>query len=445
MSQYTPEQIRAIEAVASGKHIFLTGPGGTGKSYVLQGILKRLQERSKRFALTAMTGCAALLLSVGSYKASTLHSWASVGLAKESTSKLISQIRKSQKSIRKWLLTDVLIVDEISMMTPEFFEKLDTIGKALRNSPKPFGGIQLIFVGDFYQLPPVQKEEEDNKSEHRFVFEHPLWSSTGFEIIELRQIMRQRDSAFHKVLEEARNGELSNESLAVLQTRQDLKWKTLEIKPTLLFPKRSVVDSINAQNLKQLEGDQYSYVAKTLFTPSGGLTLESPTITYAIAKMDRDASYKTELFLKKGAQVMFLVNKTIKDAEDGQPAIELINGSRGVVVDFMKDSSHTPIVKFKSVPHPIAVYPHLWECDDPVGLVRSQIPLKLAYALTIHASQGATLDSALIDIGSNTFEYGQAYVALSRVRSLDSLYVWDLEKSAFKAHPTVKRFYETLG
>lgn len=434
---YTPEQQEAIEAAKLGRNIFLTGPGGTGKSYVLKGILQTLKSRFKKYALTAMTGCAALLLCE---RASTLHRWAGIGLGKEPVGKLLTQIRKSPKTIRKWLTTDVLIVDEVSMMLPELFEKLDHIAKVLRDSTKPMGGIQLIFVGDFFQLPPVQKEEDQHheddepQDKQHFVFESPLWKKAAFHTVHLTQIMRQTDPTFHKILEQARYGTLSEESLQVLKARKTDEWKSQEIKPTLLFPLRAVVNSINTQNLRKLKGEPQTYKAETVYTDK-----HDPLVDYAVQRMDREAPYEVELTLKEGAQVMYLVNQTLEEEK-----VELVNGSRGVVVGFTQDDFKLPIVKFKGIDKPVAVSKHDWVSDEPVGLARRQIPLKLAYALTIHKAQGATLDSALIDIGERTFECGQAYVALSRVKNLESLYVWDVHPDAFMAHPKVKAFYEEL-
>jgi ATP-dependent DNA helicase PIF1 len=438
---FTEEQQAAIQACLEGKNIFLTGPGGTGKTYVLHGIMKELSKKSKRYAITAMTGCAALLLNT---KASTLHSWAGVGLAKEPANKLIEQIRKSTKVIKRWLLTDTLIVDEVSMMLPEFFEKLDAIAKKLRNSQKPMGGIQVIYVGDFFQLPPVQNESADEPIQQHFIFETELWKQYDFKIINLKTIMRQCDPVFHEILNEARFGTISEESIAILKQRQNLAWKKLEIKPTLLFPRRSVVNSINSQKLKGLEGPQYTYKAETVYT-SANTQASREMLHYAIQKMDRNASYETELILKKGAQVMSIVNKTIQDPVNTNNKYTIVNGSRGVVTGFLNDLHHTPLVKFVTTDISLPVEHHTWESDDidaPSGFMRKQIPLKLAYAVTIHKIQGSTLDSALIDIGPNTFEYGQAYVALSRVKSLESLYIWDIEKDSFMAHPKVKAFYE---
>lgn len=420
------EQEAFIDLAKKGHNIFLTGQGGTGKSFILSHFINEV--KTKTVALTAMTGCAALLLE----KATTLHSWASVGLAKDPVPKLVSSIRKSSRSMKRWLLTDILIIDEVSMMPPDLFEKLDMIGKKIRNSQKPFGGMQLIFVGDFYQLPPISGE---------FIFETSLWPTIGFKTVELKEIMRQKDPVFHKILAEARIGQLSPESAKTLELRKGLPWKKLEIKPTLLFPQRSVVADINSQNLAKLEGQSYKYKVTTIYSHSQDPS--NLSLKYAIEKMNRDASYEEELVLKLGAQVMLLIN-IIKKGDNSDLEHELVNGSRGLVTGFLDDSTNTPLVKFQNFSKPIPISVHAWSLDDYEGVSQQQIPLKLAYAITIHKAQGATLDSALIDVGSNTFECGQAYVALSRVKSLESLYLWDIRPDAFKANPKVKKFYESL-
>lgn len=428
------EQQTALDYAKQGKSFFLTGPGGSGKSYVLSRIREDLEQVKRRVALTAMTGCAALLLG---NKAKTLHSWAGVGLAKEPAVVLIQRVRKSAKALRRWLATDTLIVDEVSMLTPEFLEKLNKIAQAIRRNSNPMGGLQVIFVGDFFQLPPVNKESR-NGVPTMFVFESPEWAQVVPYKVELKKIERQRDPVFHKILEEARHGALSKESIKILRTRQNLEWKDLEIKPTLLFSRKAEVDFVNESNLKALQGLRHNYKAETLLLPiesTKGLDQNSDAVRFAIERLDRDAPYMPELILAKDAQVMLLANMDFD--------LELVNGSRGVVVGFTEDPSHLPIVKFRSGAA-IPIGPQTWESDDIEGLQRKQIPLRLAYALTIHKAQGATLDCALIDIGSSTFECGQAYVALSRVRSLESLYIWDLEKSAFKTHDKVKSFYQNV-
>jgi ATP-dependent DNA helicase PIF1 len=429
METLTTEQQKAYQAIVDGKSIFLTGPGGTGKSFLLKTLYETIPERTgKHIAITAMTGCAALL--IGRF-AKTLHSWAGIGLGRDPPNTLAATIRKSGKCLRRWLGTDILVIDEVSMLTPELLEKLDQVARTLRRSSAPMGGLQVVFVGDFYQLPPVNK---DSEKETKFVFESPLWKEIVNETVQLTTILRQDDPVFQQILHEARIGEMSKESLAILSKRQDRSWQQLQIKPTLLFTRRAEVDNINDRNLRALQGERRMFKAETVFAPieqTKGLTESSPIVKQAIERLDKDGSYMAELVLAIGAQVMLLTNL---DHEAG-----LVNGSRGVVVGFEPNGG--PLVQFKSGAA-ISISPTTWECEDLEGVSRKQIPLKLAYAITIHKAQGATLDCALIDIGTSTFEYGQAYVALSRVKNLQSLYIWDLEPMAFKTHPKVKAFYQ---
>ncbi len=426
------EQREAFDAVASGQSIFITGPGGTGKSYLIQAMYSLLPDRvGKHVNVTALTGCAALLL--GRY-AKTLHSWSGIGLGRGSPSQLAASIRRSGRTLRRWLATDVLVIDEVSMMTSELLDKLNEVAQIVRRDTRPMGGLQIVFVGDFYQLPPVVKSDETGKREIPFVFDSPVWKQIVSRMITLKQIIRQNDPEFQTILNEARVGELSEKSLDVLRTRQGLSWQNELIRPTLLFTRRAEVDVVNEKNLKALTSERKLFTAETVFAPLEtlrGLTKDHPDVKRALEKLDKDAPYMVELILAVGAQVMLLTNL--------DPFEGLVNGSRGVVVGF--DSMGTPLVQFRNgVPVPISAA--AWESEEIEGLFRKQIPLRLAYAITVHKAQGATLDSALIDIGTSTFEYGQAYVALSRVKSLDSLYIWDVEPSAFKAHPKVKEFYK---
>jgi len=422
------DQSRAVELARSGKSFFLTGAGGTGKSYVIRSIVEALRREGKDVALTAMTGCAALLLGKG---AKTLHSWAGIGLGKDSVQTLVIKLRKSFRAKKNWLAADALIIDEVSMMTPELLDKLEEIGKAIRRNPKSFGGLQIILVGDMYQLPPINR---DSESEHHFVFEGAAWKRCIQDSVVLRTVHRQSDPIFLKVLDEARAGRLSQESIDILKTRRNNDWKRLEIKPTLLFTRRADVEQINMTQLQKCQGPDYTFKAKTTHSSLVSRPTETE-LKWAVEKMDKNGSYVPDLVLRKGAQVMLLTNM---DIEHG-----LVNGSRGIIERFCDGPEPYPMVKFRNG-EVIIISPAAWASEDVDGLSREQIPLRLAYAITIHKAQGATLDCALIDIGDNTFEYGQAYVALSRVRSLECLYIWDLKPSAFMVHPKVKAFLDIV-
>jgi len=435
------EQDAALNAVQRGRSIFLTGPGGTGKSHTIHAIVEWALRAGIRVAVTALTGCASLLLNEGlnGIRARTVHSWAGIGLGRDSEAELIVKIKNNRRASRKWLDTQLLIVDEISMMTPDLLEKLDTIGRSIRKRPdSPFGGLQLVLAGDFCQLPPVQKCGAD--ATHLFAFESPVWKTLVQETHYLMQIQRQRDPAFQSLLNEARLGHLSAESIKLLEERMGLPWHDNEIRPTLLFSRNMEVNTINRTNLDALQTAPRMYNAQTIVEPKVNGSFisaspEDPAVAAALERLDSDAPYDPLLELKEGAQVMLLTNK---DQEKG-----LVNGSRGIITGFTLGG--LPIVKFQNVADPVTVDREIWWLADYDDIGRSQIPLRVAYACTIHKSQGSSLDSALIDIGSATFEYGQAYVALSRVRSLAGLYVWKLDPRKIRCHPRVLKFYESIA
>ena len=422
-------QQEALELAKAGKSLFITGPGGVGKSYLIHTIVDELIKKGKRVGITALTGCAALLLG---REAKTVHSWAGIGLGKDPSAKLIANIQKyNYKAKKRWLLTNTLIIDEISMMTPELLEKIHEVAKGMRKSQQVFGGLQIILVGYFFQLPPIYREGET-----MFAFESLIWKELNLTMIELTEIIRQDNPVFHEILKEARIGELSQTSINILKERMIDTWQKEKIRPTLLFSRRAEVEMINEQNLKALKTPLITFEAKTLHTANLEINVLKSDLDRAIEKLDRDASYKVKLELRVGAQVMLIYNL---DQEAG-----LVNGRRGIVEGFTASIPSIPLVLFKGNSVAIPVPEVSWESSEVDGLKRSQIPLILAYAITIHKCQGATLDSALIDIGRSTFESGQAYVALSRVKSLESLYIYELEPQAFRAPKKVKAFYTSL-
>jgi ATP-dependent DNA helicase PIF1 len=430
MESCTEEQKAAIEAVLRGESVFITGPGGTGKSYILDILYSDFKRVNRTIAVTAMTGCAALLIGA---HAKTLHSWAGIGLGREPLSHIVSAIHKNGRKKNNWKKTDCLVIDEVSMMTPALLSLLDDVGKAVRKCyNKPFGGLQVVFVGDFYQLPPVCRAGEKMS----FAFESPVWKSIVEKTYVLTVIQRQRDPIFQKVLDEARKGELSDESYQILLERKAAKWKGNPIRPTMLFTRNDDINTINQSYLDRLPGEVKVFEATTEAPPR-----TSPEdVGYQVQRLDKDAPYEPILRLKVGAQVMLLAQQYEERGDKKEPIHGLVNGSRGVVTEFTP--CNNPIVKFMNGKI-LIMKEHTWSSDDTESAVkRKQIPLRLAYALTIHKAQGASLDSALIDVGSATFEYGQAYVALSRVRSLDALYIHDIEKAAFRVHPAVKEFYQ---
>ena len=443
----TQEQKDVVNQLLQGKNIALLGAAGCGKSYLLSVLyqefpgLKRRYVQSKdstanpklpRIQICALTGCAALLLG---HKAKTLHSWAGIGLGKGTIGELYTKIRRNTKVMRHWLCTDLLIIDEVSMMTAELLNKLNELAKKIRSSKKPFGGIQVVLVGDFYQLPPVNKSDEATQ----FVFESDAWKELvdqGGAIVELTEIQRQKDPVFQKILKEARVGTLSAESCTILNQCQERNWKEHKIRPTLIFPRRAEVDMINESNLRALKGRRYTYKARLVYDGKmpEGFTEKDEGFQRALQHADANAPYLVDLELALNAQVMLIANAF--------PDQGLVNGSRGVIVDFCSQTE-LPIVEFVNGVRRL-IGNHAWPVEDYEFVSRSQIPLRLGYSITVHKCQGSTLDAALVDVGTGIFEYGQAYVALSRVRSLDALYVHDFDPTAFRVHSKVKQFYEKL-
>lgn len=424
----------AFERVQAGQNIFLTGPAGAGKSFLVKHIVEWAATENKPISITALTGCAALLLGT---QAKTLHSWAGIGLGRDSVDVLETNIRKNGKAVRRWRKASILVVDEISMMTPELFDKLDELGKRLRRSLRPWGGLQLILCGDYFQLPPVSRGLSGEMA-GRFAFESFVWKASELHPAILERIERQTDAEFQTLLNECRMGAPGEATIDLLKSRQGLDWKHNKIRPTLLFSRNADVDAVNQKNLDALKTEKRVYTAKTNIRyelESDESDDEIPTgdiLERHVSRLDADANYVPSLELKVGCQVMLIVNLNLEAG--------LVNGSRGVVTGF---DANSPVVQFLHGP-PMSMMRQAWKSTGNKRVQRSQIPLRVAYAVTIHKSQGATLDCALVDIGTSTFEYGQAYVALSRVRNLESLYIWNLDPSRIRAHPVVKEFYSKL-
>lgn len=437
METLTDEQRSVIDFLLRGDNVFLTGGGGVGKSHLIQaiftdfpGMARRLRNMMHlpKIQLCALTGCAALLLG---NKAKTIHSWAGIGLGKGSVAELLVKVRRNRKAMKNWLTTDLLVIDEISMMTAELLDKLDEIAKKVKSNRKPFGGMQVLLVGDFHQLPPVSRD-----GPVQFAFESEAWKNGIQTMVELTIIQRQKDADFQKIMKEARMGALSEDSCHILRSREGLDWRKHKIKPTLLFPRRAEVDMINESNLQSLKGERHQYKAKLTYDGKvpQGFTENDAIFQQALQKMDSDSPYSVSLELAQGAQVMLICNLA--------PELGLVNGSRGVIVEFT-GAGELPVVEFvNGVRQPIGT--HAWPIDEYEFVSRVQIPLRLAYASTIHKSQGCSLDSALIDIGSSNWEHGQSYTALSRCRSLDALYVYDFTPTSFKVHPSVTAFYKNF-
>ena len=421
------KQKEALIAMVEGKNVFLTGKPGTGKSYVV-GIYREIMKNTRNVGLTSTTGISAILIG-----GSTLHSFLKIGLGQGSAEFLAEKILKNTKAKNKWLTLDTLIIDEVSMLAPDLLTKLEEIARIVRRKnpkslltstgdEKPFGGIQLILSGDFLQLPVVGSDS--------FCFETETWDKCIEKVIYLTDIIRQTNKEFIEVLDDARYGKITKRLIKLLSSRIGVKLENKDgIKPTKVFTTNTDVDYLNEEELDKLasEEDFYQYDMKINFRT------DVRDREYILEKWKKSSPVPDTLQLCKGAQVMLLVNL---DTDNG-----LANGSRGIVVGFC-DS--IPVVKFlNDVETLIDIYNWEVEEDGKKQITITQIPLKLAWATTVHKIQGATLDYAELDL-SNIFAYGQASVALSRVRTLEGLSISKINFDGIKAHPRAIEFYKKL-
>lgn len=435
------EQQLAFDKYVQGYNIFITGPGGSGKSALIKMIHKHAFSQFKNIQVTALTGCAAVLLNC---KAKTLHSWAGIGLGNGTIDQLITKIKKNKFAKALWKGTDILVVDEVSMLSLKLFNVLNEIGKTVRGNLKPFGGIQLIFSGDFFQLPPVgDKEEPDTQ---RFCFESDAWNSVFDRScqIQLVKIFRQTDEIYSTILNQIREGKIKRKSNDLLLQYVGRPFDSkLVAEPTKLYPTRNKVENINNTKMAALNTEEKEYKIKYLkdleMTKSARMKRMDFTDKDIQIELDFLASNlicDKEMKLKIGSQIMCIVNI------QSDTGIEVCNGSQGIVTAFCEFTG-CPRVKFNNGIERIMTR-NVWESDKIPGIGVSQVPIILAWALTIHKSQGATMDAAEIDVGSGIFECGQTYVALSRVKSLDGLYLTSFDATRIRINKKVKDFYEEL-
>ncbi len=457
--ELSPEQQLAFNKYVVGENIFITGPGGAGKSALIKKIQRHAQEdQGKTVAVCAMTGCAAILLDCG---ARTVHSWAGIGIANGSNGEIINRVMKSSFKKRAWYETDILIVDEVSMMSQKMFELLDSLGRNIRKNKfmRPFGGIQVIFSGDFYQLPPVGDPDEPDTC--KFCFESLEWETVfpRENHIQLVKIFRQSDPIYSTILNQLREGKIKRSSVNILTecVNREIS-EDIIIKPTKLFPTKNKVQEININEMANLTTPIVEYKMKYVNDISNSksgvdkvsvkkiktedkLKVSGYTQEQILAELEnikKNLICEETIQLRIGAQVMCVVNLDVEFSK-------ICNGSQGIIVGFTENKDiNVPIVKFTNGVK-MAINYHVWPSENIPSIGVAQIPLILSWALTIHKSQGATLDIAEIDAGSGIFECGQTYVALSRVKSLEGLYLTALNVGKIKVNKKVQEFYNRIN
>jgi ATP-dependent exoDNAse (exonuclease V) alpha subunit len=425
------------ESLLKGENIFLTGPGGVGKSYYINKLKEDIDLKHLTITVTSTTG-----ISSFNIKGQTIHSFSGIGVYREGEDEqsIVRKMKKFkifEKTLDRVKNCDILVIDEVSMLGFRFLEMLNKILKLLRSNQKVLGGLQIIFTGDFLQLPPINDD---------FCFKSEVWKSLNLNIIYLTKMYRVNDEEYAKILERIRMAKHKEEDNIILYKRhiayknmineESEESKNNEIKPTFLYSKKVDVYEKNMEELKKNSNELLIFEPRISNTQS---------IKSSILKKIKD----DKLYLKIGAQVMLTVNL---DTESG-----LVNGNRGVILDYNSELGIT--IKFLNGIYLITPYSYEYEYeyddnddnDDndnkntkKLKYTVEQYPLILAYSLSIHKVQGCTLDYAIIDIGYSVFESSMSYVALSRVRNLNGLFLKAYQPSKIFCDKDALSFYESL-
>jgi len=399
------KQTTALNILKSGKNVFITGSAGTGKTYLLNLYTQYLKERRVYPTIVAPTGIAASHLG-----GQTIHSFFSLGIRDSIDEGYVEFLMEKKYLKTRFSKLKLLIIDEVSMISPEIFTSMDLILRGFKGTDAPFGGVQVVISGDFFQLPPVSRVPKDK----RFAWQSASWKALELQTCYLQEKFRQDDDKLISILDDIRSGEISASSEALLASRHE---KELSVKtPTKLYTHNVDVDRINLEELNKLSGEAKHFVCEHKGSEKN------------IEKIFKSSLVLEELVLKKGAVVIFIKN----NAEEGY-----VNGTTGTVQSF------SPIDKMPIVittdGRKIKLDLEDWSLENDSGKVTatvSQVPLRLAWAITIHKSQGMTLDAAEMDL-SKTFETGQGYVALSRIKNIEGLRLMGLNDMALRVDPLI--------
>lgn len=410
------EQQQAIELALAGHNIFLTGKAGTGKTYTLNKIINILKEK-KRVAVTASTGIAATLLD-----GQTLHAWSGTGIKESLIIDDLYKIARNYFLRERILRTNVLVIDEISMLKGVKFDVIDEVCKFVKRNDRPFGGIQVIVSGDFFQLPPIEQAKEKD-----YCFKAQSWINANFKICYLKKIYRQSDDTFIDLLNNIRKNDVSFEQIEILK---DLSKKEKDDKATHLFCKKVNVNIINARELNSIDEEPYIF------------RMEGEGNEYAVKILKKNCLAPETLILKKGAKVMFVKNDFDRN---------IVNGTQGEIVDFdtyrQYDKNGEIVAEWDDIPY-VKIFNEdriepafytSWKLEefnpktkqDEIKAQITQIPLRLSWALTIHKAQGSTFNYINLDL-IDVFEKGMGYVALSRATSLAGIYLSGFNEMALK-------------
>jgi ATP-dependent exoDNAse (exonuclease V) alpha subunit len=408
------KQNEAFNILEAGHNVLLTGPAGSGKTYLLNKFINQLKKKKIGVAITASTGIAATHIG-----GRTIHSWAGIGIKDKLGTREIRSLTKKSYLKKQLEKTEVLIIDEISMLHSYRLDMVDMVCRAFKKNTLPFGGIQIVMSGDFFQLPPITSGNENAE----FVYKSGIWPEMDLRVCYLDEQHRQNDKNIIRILKSLRQNDVNPEIVNMLAERMNRK-PELGIKPVILYTHNADVDFINNRELEKIDAPEYRFGMRG----EGEMKL--------VESLKKNCLAPQDLILKKGALVMFVKNKF-----KNEKAI-YINGTTGKVVKFGKDDY--PVVRLNSGKE-ITAEPDSWTINDENKVLAkiTQIPLRLAWAITVHKSQGMTLDAAEIDL-SRSFGYGMGYVALSRLTSLEGLYLVGINDMAYRLDPAIFAYDKEL-
>ncbi len=396
-------QQQALKILKSGTNVFLTGSAGTGKTFLLNQFISYLKKSKIRVGVTASTGIAATHIN-----GRTIHSWSGIGIKKEMNEKSIKKIARIKTLNERIKKTKILIIDEISMLDADRLNLVDRICRQVKDPFLPFGGMQVIMCGDFFQLPPVNRDQKP-----RFAYESSVWQNSDIKVCYLSKQFRQNDLKFTDILNKIRANRAGIEELNLLKTRLNQSI-SLSVKPTKLYTHNVKVDAINNYELSRISKKEMTYYMIS-YGPKN-----------LVDFLKKNCLTPEELKLKIGAIVMFVKNNFNAG---------YVNGTLGKVISY--DDDKYPVVRTMSG-HEIIALPTSWSIEENGKTIATikQIPLRLAWAITVHKSQGMSLDAAEIDL-SKSFERGMGYVALSRVRTLNNIKLIGINQMALEVSPEI--------
>ncbi len=418
-------QREALDILKTGVNVFITGPAGSGKTHVVNQYIAYLREHGVPTGITASTGIAATHMG-----GMTIHSWSGIGVKDDLTEHDLESIFDKAGLRKRMQETKVLIIDEVSMLHHFRLDLIDQVMKHVRKSDKPFGGVQVVLCGDFFQLPPVSRYGD---RETHFIYRSKAWHDGKFTVCYLSENYRQVDDISLTILNEIRSGEVSDEAREHLRSRHNVRSELVDdeglpmVESTRLYTHNADVDVINENALSKVNSPEFIYEMRS--------TGRKPLVD----GLKKSCLAPETLRLRKGARVMCVKNNFDKG---------YVNGTLGVVVSCGPGLDPT-IITAPSREHPqgerIMIEQASWRIEDEGRVIAeiNQYPLRLAWAITVHKSQGMSLDAIEVDL-SRSFEPGMGYVALSRVRTLAGLTILGINEAALQVHPEVLKYDRNL-